>query len=390
MNERDLNEGNRQQGGFRTDESAWDSPRQANQWQSESSQAGGGWGSEDSQRSASRDTGRSASRDPDARYYGDPRDEGDSGWRERSHRGGRSGYGGRDRFERGSQGRGWGDRGYTERSHGGGYGLRDQGHWDRDQSRHGQEDRGYRFSGSREANYPSRAFDASGGNDYASFTSEDYGGRDFSSRGGGLSGGMSPSNSYRESYGPGSWSSRRDYGDWREYGESRGFLQRAGDEIASWFGDDEAARRREQDHRGRGPSDYTRSDERIREDINDALTHDNRLDATHIRVSVKSGEATLEGTVESRQDKRRAEDLADNVSGVRHVQNNLRVTSGTASSSSSGSGLTAGTSTPGYSHTDTTATNTGTGSTTGSGSGTSGSTGSTSASTGSTGSSRTS
>jgi BON domain len=42
---------------------------------------------------------------------------------------------------------------------------------------------------------------------------------------------------------------------------------------------------------------------------------------------VSSGEVTLSGMVNSRDEKRRAEDLAENVSGVRHVQNNLRVQS---------------------------------------------------------------
>ena len=78
-------------------------------------------------------------------------------------------------------------------------------------------------------------------------------------------------------------------------------------------------------HRGRGPSGYSRSDERITDDVNDRLTDDPFLDATHIEVSVESGEVTLSGGVSSRADKRRAEDLADNVSGVKHVQNNLRV-----------------------------------------------------------------
>ncbi|HEY0596126.1 SWFGD domain-containing protein, partial [Sphingopyxis sp.] len=52
----------------------------------------------------------------------------------------------------------------------------------------------------------------------------------------------------------------------------RGFFERAGDEVLSWFGDEEAQRRRERDHRGRGPTDYIRSDDRIREDVNDRLT----------------------------------------------------------------------------------------------------------------------
>lgn len=41
-------------------------------------------------------------------------------------------------------------------------------------------------------------------------------------------------------------------------------------------------------------------------------------------MTVESGEVTLAGSVEGRRAKRRAEDLADTVSGVRHVQNNLR------------------------------------------------------------------
>jgi len=79
------------------------------------------------------------------------------------------------------------------------------------------------------------------------------------------------------------------------------------------------------EHRGRGPKGYKRSDDRIREDINDRLTEDGRLDATHIEVQVIEGEVTLTGTVDSREAKRRAEDLADHVSGAHHVQNNLRV-----------------------------------------------------------------
>lgn len=107
----------------------------------------------------------------------------------------------------------------------------------------------------------------------------------------------------------------------------RGFFERAGDELLSWFGDEDAQRRRERDHRGRGPADYVRSDDRIREDVNDRLTDDYWLDASHIGVAVSDGEVTLDGTVDGKRAKRRAEDLADDVSGVKHVQNNLRVDS---------------------------------------------------------------
>jgi osmotically-inducible protein OsmY len=109
----------------------------------------------------------------------------------------------------------------------------------------------------------------------------------------------------------------------------RGWWDRASDEVASWFGDEEAERRRRMDdrreHRGRGPKGYRRSDERIKEDVNDRLSDDYYLDASEVEVSVENQEVTLTGTVSSRNDKRRAEDLAESVSGVTNVENRLRV-----------------------------------------------------------------
>src|SRR5262249_54528967 len=109
----------------------------------------------------------------------------------------------------------------------------------------------------------------------------------------------------------------------------RGWWDRASDEVASWFGDDEADRRRHQDeqrqHRGHGPRGYRRSDERIKEDVNDRLSDDYYLDASDVEVMVQNTEVTLTGTVKNRNDKRRAEDLAERVSGVTNVENRLRV-----------------------------------------------------------------
>ena len=77
-------------------------------------------------------------------------------------------------------------------------------------------------------------------------------------------------------------------------------------------------------HAGRGPKNWQRSDERIREEVNERLTDHPHIDATEIDVQVKSGEVTLTGTVENRHIKRMAEDLAEGVSGVREVHNQLR------------------------------------------------------------------
>jgi BON domain len=78
-------------------------------------------------------------------------------------------------------------------------------------------------------------------------------------------------------------------------------------------------------HGGKGPRGYRRSDARIEEDVNDRLTDDPWVDASDVTVTVAEGEVTLDGTVDSRQAKRRAEDCADAIAGVKHVQNNLRV-----------------------------------------------------------------
>lgn len=78
-------------------------------------------------------------------------------------------------------------------------------------------------------------------------------------------------------------------------------------------------------HRGKGPAGYQRSDERIREMVCESLTEDDQIDASHIEVAVSGGEVTLSGTVDDRRAKREAEDCAFSITGVRDVQNQLRV-----------------------------------------------------------------
>jgi osmotically-inducible protein OsmY len=78
---------------------------------------------------------------------------------------------------------------------------------------------------------------------------------------------------------------------------------------------------------GRGPKGYTRSDERIREDVSDKLMEHPDLDASEIEVRVSGGEVTLAGSVDSRWAKRLAEDIAESCTGVRDVMNQLRVPS---------------------------------------------------------------
>ena len=107
--------------------------------------------------------------------------------------------------------------------------------------------------------------------------------------------------------------------------------QQAEGKSLDQFGDEDAERRRERDrtlrgmYRGKGPRNYSRSDERVKEDVNDRLSDDPFVDASDIDVTVTNGEVTLTGTVDHRSTKRRAEDLAESVSGVKNVENRLRV-----------------------------------------------------------------
>ncbi len=78
-------------------------------------------------------------------------------------------------------------------------------------------------------------------------------------------------------------------------------------------------------HTGKGPRSFQRSDEMIRDDINNRLTQHGHIDASDINVTVKNGEVTLTGTVEDRQSKRLAEDIAESVTGVKDVHNQLHV-----------------------------------------------------------------
>jgi CBS domain-containing protein len=113
-----------------------------------------------------------------------------------------------------------------------------------------------------------------------------------------------------ENYDRGIRSGREDYAPWggnRFSNETYGYWREGGP------------------YRGRGPKNLSRSDERIREDVCEALLDDPHVDASEIDVTVANGEVTLGGTIADRLQKRRAEDLAEGISGVRHVQNNLRL-----------------------------------------------------------------
>lgn len=81
---------------------------------------------------------------------------------------------------------------------------------------------------------------------------------------------------------------------------------------------------RNRDHRGKGPRNYRRSDERILEDIIDRVSA-NGIDASDVDISIDEGEVTLTGNIAARRFRRLLVDLVEEVPGVRHVDNCIRL-----------------------------------------------------------------
>ena len=76
---------------------------------------------------------------------------------------------------------------------------------------------------------------------------------------------------------------------------------------------------------GKGPKGWKRSDDRIKDEVCEALTDSYLVDASDIDVEVKDGHVSLSGTIESRQAKREVEHIVDGIRGVEDVQNNLKL-----------------------------------------------------------------
>jgi osmotically-inducible protein OsmY len=76
---------------------------------------------------------------------------------------------------------------------------------------------------------------------------------------------------------------------------------------------------------GKGPKGYRRADERIQEEVCEALTQNADVDASNIEVEVKDGVVTLSGTVDSRKTKVLAEGCIERLPGVKDVLNLLKI-----------------------------------------------------------------
>jgi osmotically-inducible protein OsmY len=208
-------------------------------------------------------------------------------WRGESYRGGSRDYeqyGGESNYDR--EGSNWGDRGRYG-SRGSEFGQRDREDW---RDRTGETGQGL-------------------GGGMGSYTGQDWRTRRYSSYGGGMG----------EGFGSG-----RDLPDYDRGSYERGGYQTGQSGYRGSYGAEGTAGR----FTGRGPKGYQRSDERIREDVCERLTQHSEIDASEIELQVNNGEITLTGSVEDRRQKRLAEDVAENVFGVRETHNQLRISKG--------------------------------------------------------------
>src|SRR5690606_24651157 len=113
--------------------------------------------------------------------------------------------------------------------------------------------------------------------------------------------------------------------DYSRYQENEEEEEGVGDKVRRFF--------------GMAPKGYTRSDERIYEEVCERLARDGHIDPSDIEVKVSEGEVILEGSVDDRRAKHHAEDIVDDVFGVKDVVNQLRVDRNRSSTSATTLGV---------------------------------------------------
>jgi osmotically-inducible protein OsmY len=261
-------------------------------------------------------------------------------WQEQGGQRGSSGYAGASESEQSGWRRdmdedrwGWGQGGYGQSQ----YGQRDE------QSGYGQSQYGQREQGGREqsgygqSQYGQREQGGYGGG--TSYGRGGFRGEQQRSHGEFRESGRSSSSQWRPEE---SSRERQHYG--RQY-ESQSFDQPYPPGFQSDFGSSQRSRSgfgregyaESGAHRGKGPKGYTRSDDRLKEVICEKLTDDPMIDASEINIEVTGQVVKLTGTVDDRSTKYEVEELVERCGGVKDIDNQLRVRSGSSQGSQMGS-----------------------------------------------------
>jgi osmotically-inducible protein OsmY len=260
--------------------------------------------------------------------------------REREQQGGVQGefggreFGGRSQWEggQGGYGQGYGQSGYGQGYGQGGYGqgmgrAGEYGQGGYGQSSSGQGwygQGGYGQGGYGQGGYTQGGYRPSGSEQSQWRGSEEstYGQGTYGQRGYGQ-GGYSPG-----AYMPGGYSARYGQGSYGQSSYAGGYGQGAYGQSGMAPGLGYSSTTIYGRFYGRGPKGYRRSDDRIREDVSEELFPNPEIDASEIEIQAQNGEVTLTGKVEDRHQKRLAEDIAEGVSGVKDVHNQLKVDKG--------------------------------------------------------------
>ncbi len=212
---------------------------------------------------------------------------------------------------------GQGNDDYRMNDYGGGFDRQGrESPWDRGQGGYGQSQHDMGSQGGGHGNFGSQSGNYGGGMGGYGSRGGNYGNQGYSQ------GNYGPQGSYG---GQGQYGSQGSYGSQGQYGSQ-------GDSGRIPF---------------RSPKGYTRSDDRIREDICDRLGTLSGVDPSEVEVNVRDGEVTITGTVRERWQKHQIENTADAISGVKDVHNQIRVKqqddrSDTASTSTSSSTVKSG------------------------------------------------
>lgn len=110
----------------------------------------------------------------------------------------------------------------------------------------------------------------------------------------------------------------RPSGNWHHPGVSG-----KSEDDEAWVNEEEYSEQK--NFTGMGPKNYKRSDDRIYEEVCEALMRDRNVDASTIGVKVQSGAVYLSGKVKSRQIKKQAERVIEDLPGVKDVRNELTI-----------------------------------------------------------------
>lgn len=113
----------------------------------------------------------------------------------------------------------------------------------------------------------------------------------------------------------------REEGNWHHPGVSG-----KSDEKGTWINEREY--KKQTSFVGYGPKGYHRSDDRIYEEVCEALTRHHEVDASHIGVRVDNGIVYLSGKVDSRRSKKMAENIIEDLPGVQDIRNELIIIKG--------------------------------------------------------------